>query len=98
MESSALVDWAFKGAVLGMIWVWWRLEGRDDANAREIASLKVVEVAALKAELAALHLHIATNYPSNVQFDKLVDKVDKVLAAINRMEGRRENQDPRAGG
>lgn len=43
-----------------------------------------------QAQLAALRLDVSDNYAKNTAVEKLTDKLDKALAILYRLEGRKE--------
>lgn len=43
-----------------------------------------------QGQIAALRLHVSENYATSSAVEKLSDKLDKALAILHRLDGRRE--------
>lgn len=72
---SQFAFWAVT-SLLGLAYAWvLRLELRSQNQQGQIAELR---------------LHMSENYATNNAVEKLVDKVDKALAILYRLEGRKE--------
>lgn len=44
----------------------------------------------LQGQIAQLRLHVSENYATNTSVEKLTEKLDKALAILYRLEGRKE--------
>lgn len=72
---SQVAFWAFTSAI-GVAYLWvLRLELRSQNQQGQIAELR---------------LHVSEHYATSGAVEKLVDKVDKALAILYRLEGRKE--------